>query len=111
MKTHMKTHSYKVVQYQCNKCQFLERSEIEIVHSGKTHGDCLNAVFVNTLHQTWKLWIFQCNTCETIFKNLGDLKSQFVKEHESSSTHTKQNRENEDEYDSIRYTYKEMLQI
>ena len=44
-----------------------------------------------------------------MFKNLGDLKSHLVKEHESLSTHIKQSRENEDEYDNKRYTYKELF--
>ena len=113
----MKTHSCKVVQYQCNKCDFLGCSEIDIaVHSGKAHGDCFEcglcehiAPDLESLEtHLFTCEIFKCYTCETIFKNLGDLKSHFVKEHESSSRHTKQSRENADEYESKRYTYKEI---
>ena len=118
MKTHMRTHSYKNVSYKCNKCEFLGYSEIDVsVHSGKAHGDCFECGLCEHISpdlETLELHLFtceiyQCNNCETIFKNLGDLKSHLVKEHESSSTHIKQSRENEDEYDNKRYTYKELF--
>ena len=117
MKTHMKTHSYKDVLYQCNKCDFLGGAEMDIaVHSGKAHGDCFAcglceyiAPDLETLEtHLFTCEIFECYNCETIFKSLGDLKSHFV-EHESSSKHTKQSRENADEYESTRYTYKEIM--
>ena len=42
MKSRMKKHSYKLIQYKCEKCDFLGTNSVTMdVHHGKEHSDCL----------------------------------------------------------------------
>ena len=118
MKSHMKTHSYKVIQYKCNKCDFLGNWEIDItVHVGREHGDIFECGLCEHIAEDLEALdthlftceVYKCNTCETVFKNLGDLKSHLITEHDSSITHIKQSREIVDEYSEKCYRYKDFF--
>ena len=40
LKKHVRTHSYSLVQYQCDLCEFMGYDEIDMdVHAAKHHGD------------------------------------------------------------------------
>ena len=57
MKKHMRTHSYSLVQYKCDLCEFMGYDEIDMdVHAAKQHGDK-----------------FECGICEHEAKNIEDL--------------------------------------
>ena len=118
MKTHMKTHSYKVIQFKCNKCDFLGPWEIDIaVHVGREHGDCFECGLCEHIAEDlesldthlFTCEIYKCNTCEQVFKNLGDVKSHLLKEHDGTISHIKQSREIEHEYSTRSYRYKELF--
>ena len=54
MKKHMRTHSYSLVQYKCDLCDFMGYYEIDMdVHAAKHHGDK-----------------FECGLCEYEAKEL-----------------------------------------
>ena len=62
MKVHRKTHSYKMVQFQCTMCSYLHEDEIGIeVHIGKVHGET-----------------FECGLCGCITKDLEDLETHLL---------------------------------
>ena len=88
-KIHMKTHSYRLIQYQCKMCSFSEYNEIGIeVHVGREHGenfecglcefiaDDLESLDVHL--QTCE--IYKCHKCENVFKNVKDLKQHYPTE-------------------------------
>ena len=120
-KMHMKTHSYRLIQYQCNMCSFSEYNEIGIeVHVGREHGEnfecglCeLTAEDLESLDiHLLTCEVYKCNKCENVFKNLQDLK-QHSHENEThkTATHIKQSREDKHSYDAISYRYEELFQI
>ena len=54
MKKHLKTHSFRYVQYKCNFCNYYAEDDIGIaVHVGKDHGEN-----------------FECGLCEFVAKDL-----------------------------------------
>ena len=83
MKRHMKTHSYKLVNYQCKECTFFCESEHEMeVHIGKKHSDKFECglcgfetkdiKYLNVHLRTCER--YKCEHCEQKFATLSDVK-------------------------------------
>ena len=118
-KIHIKTHSYRLIQYQCNMCSFSEYNEVGIeVHVGREHGEnfeCGMCEFIAEDLESLDLHlltceIYKCNKCENVFKNLQDLKQHSLEnETHKSATHTKQSREDKQSYDAISYTFDKLF--
>ena len=111
MKLHMKTHSYKPIDYQCAECDFLGATETTMeVHNGKQHSENIEC----GLHESLDIHlgtceIYKCDRCNLIFTNLTDLKIHFENTHIGNFNiqvdHCKQNRKNKEEFDIYYYTY------
>ena len=118
---HMKTHSCRLIQYQCNMCSFSEYNEVGIgVHIGREHGENFECGLCELItedleHLDMHLLtceIYKCNQCENVFKNLQDLKQHFQEnETHNTTTHIKQSREDKNSYDAISYTQEELFKI
>lgn len=111
MKTHMKSHSYKQITYQCEECDYCGINEMTMeVHIGKNHNEnfeCGLCEYVaNNLEaldtHLFTCEIYECYYEEERFKSLRDLKTHFETEHPTKNTnykfiHAKQDRENVEE--------------
>ena len=123
MNTHMRTHSYKYVQYQCEKCDFCGGDDYTMeVHIAKHHDDkfecglceyvAKNLEMLETHLTTCETYI--CNICKTKFTTLPDVKTHFLNELEAkqalrSVSHVKQSRESKEEYNNNTYPYLELF--
>ena len=123
-KIHMKTHSYRQIQYQCTMCNFSEYSEIGIeVHVGREHGDNFECGLCEYIAEDLEnldlhlltCEVYKCNKCGNIFKNLQDLKQHFLTEHENekhkTTTHMKQSREDRHSFDTRGYSFEDLFQM
>ena len=117
----MKTHSFKYLEYQCAECEFSGENEYTMeVHLGKTHSDVFECGLCDfeakeksmlEMH-IFSCQIYVCNECDDRSQNLTDLKKHKEKEHTRLNinvTHVKQNRINQDEMDSINYSYNNLF--
>ena len=122
MKLHLKTHSYKPVNYECAECDFLGTTEPTMdVHNGKQHSENIECGLCDSVfkdHESLELHlctceIYKCEKCNNIFRNLTDLKTHVEKVHAGNSSiqieHSKQNRQNKEEFDSYFYTYQKLF--
>ena len=120
-KIHMKTHSHRLIQYQCNMCSFSEYNDIGIeVHVGREHGEIFECGMCEFITEDLERMdvhlltceVYKCNKCESIFKNLQDLKQHSLEnDTHKSATHIKQSREDKHSYDAISYTFEDLFQI
>ena len=87
-KIHIKTHSYRLIQYQCNMCSFSEYNEVGIeVHVGREHGEnfeCGMCEFIAEDLESLDLHlltceIYKCNKCEIVFKTYKILSNTLLK--------------------------------
>ena len=111
MKKHLKTHSYKQIEYRFEECDFLGATPLTMeVHLGKSHSDqfeCGLCEYVANNLEALDTHIFTCEIYEWYyeeerFKSLRDLKTHFETEHPTKNTnykfiHAKQDRENVEE--------------
>ena len=115
LKRHMKTHSYKQIEYRCEECDFLGATPFTMeVHLGKSHSDkfeCGLCEFVAKDLETLDMHLFtceiyQCEECEKRFKNIKDIKEHLTNEHGAYTTliHAKQSRADNDEIDMVEYS-------
>ena len=123
-KLHMKTHSYRLIQYQCTMCNFSEYNEIGIeVHVGREHGDNFECGLCEYIAEDLEnldlhlltCEVYKCNKCGNILKNLQDLKQHFLTEHENekhkTTTHMKQSREDRHSFDTRGYSFEDLFQM
>ena len=121
---HMRTHSYKCIQFKCDKCEFWGSEDITMeVHAAKYHGDnfeCALCEYIAKDLETLETHlatceIYICNICDNRLKSLSDLKTHFVQKHKPedksrSVTHVKQSRKSKEEYDDEKiYLYTHLL--
>ena len=122
MKKHLKSHSYKCIQVQCNYCNFCATDEEEIdVHVGLDHGgtfECGLCDYVAEDRESLLIHlstceIYKCGTCKEYWKTLPELKTHFenlhAKEIYTSIEHIKQNRANSDILDINRYKFGDLF--
>ena len=90
MKLHLKSHSYKTINFQCKECDFFceTQSEMEL-HIGRKHSDQLECGICNyeadnlenlTIHLA-TCEIYKCEDCELKVKTLNEVKNHVEKEH------------------------------
>ena len=122
MKKHLKKHSYKHVQFQCNFCNYLAKNELGIealvrkVH--EKNFDCCICDYATKDDEALEIHlttceIYSCDICKEKLKNLSDLKNHFQDKHEEKfvkfAHHIKRNRSNSDIYDSKMYNYEDLF--
>ena len=123
MKNHLKTHSCKLIQYQCSFCSYLAEDDLGIeAHVRKTHEgnfECCLCDFAAENNESLDIHlntceIYKCSKCESILKTISELKEHCEKEHASekyiSACHMKRNRENHEAFDSKYYSSKELFE-
>ena len=112
MKIHMRTHSFKSIQYKCEECDFCGDDESAmVVHNGRVHSEnfeCGLCNFVAKDLEALDLHLFTCEVyeccdCKNRFTNLCELKTHLVEKHKDQKTiqyilHMKQDRTNPEEY-------------
>ena len=91
MKKHLKTHSYKKVEFKCVECDFVGSSEETMeVHYGKNHSDSFECGICEYKAETLESLeihlvtceLFKCLYCNYSDKNLSEFKKHTTKEHE-----------------------------
>ena len=91
MKKHLKTHSYKKVEFKCIECDFVGSSEETMeVHYGKNHSDSFECGICEYKAETLEnleihlvtCEIFKCLYCIYSDKNLSEFKKHTTKEHD-----------------------------
>ena len=123
-KLHMKTHSYRLIQYQCNMCNFSEYNEIGIeVHVGREHGENFECGLCEYIAEDLEVLdvhlqsceIYKCSNCGSVLKNLQELKQHFLDLHgndkKRKATHMKQSREDRYSYDTREYCFEDLCQM
>ena len=123
-KLHMKTHSYRQIQYQCTMCNFSEYAEIGIeVHVGREHGENFECGLCEYIAEDLEILdvhlltceVYKCNNCGNVLKSLQNLKQHFLDVHgndkQRKTTHIKQSREDRHSYDTREYYFKDLFQI
>ena len=113
---HIKTHSYKQVDFKCEECDFLGATSFTMdVHFGKVHSENLEcglcecqADDVEKLNShIFTCEIYKCERCDKTFANLAELKAHTLAKHLEnkymSIIHAKQSRTNEEEIDEKYY--------
>ena len=115
MKKHMRTHSYKWVQFQCEHCEFIGGEEIDMeVHTAKLHGENIEcglcdyeATDVENLeiHLTTCEY-YKCGLCGEIIWQFTNIKGHILAKHEilkkydtNGVTNIKPSRENPEIYE------------
>jgi hypothetical protein len=115
MKQHMRTHSYKFVQFQCEFCEFIGGEEIDMeVHTAKLHGEKIEcglceyeAKDIGTLEiHLATCEYYECAVCGEKIWQFTDIKEHILANHKILSRydsngvkHIKQSRENAELYD------------
>ena len=104
MKTHMKTHSYKATEYQCEDCEYVgQNKETMDVHNGRAHcenfecGLCeFEAGSLDNLDMHLRTCeIYQCWNCAMKEKNVDNMRTHIEKEHGKFTViHLKMDRNN-----------------
>ena len=125
MEKHLRKHSYKHVQVQCNFCTYLANNELGIeAHVRKVHEknfDCCICDHNLKDEESLELHlntceIYSCDICKEKFKSLSDLKTHLQDNHKDKilkfklSHHMKRNRGNSEVYDSRIYSYKDLFE-
>ena len=117
----MKKHSYKLIQYKCQECDFLGTNSVTMdVHHGKEHGDNFECgmcefiapdkVALETHLFTCKMFV--CNSCDQKCKTLADLKTHMKNIHDKEYKyvkHSKQDRTNKEEFTEKNYKTSELF--
>jgi prefoldin subunit 5 len=97
IKKHLKTHSYKKVEFKCVECDFVGASEETMeVHYGKSHSDSFECGICEYKAETFEnleihlvtCEIFKCRYCDFNEKNLSEFKKHTAKEHNPGQFHT-----------------------
>ena len=121
MNKHMKSHSYKHIEYKCEECEFFSDSKLVMdVHIGKKHSENFECGLCEfeagdmealNIHM-FTCEIYLCETCDINFITLADLKEHLIKEHNTEKyqrvIHAKQNR-SDDEVMDEKYHYAKSL--
>ena len=93
MKKHLKTHSYKKIEFKCVDCDFVGGSEETMeVHHGKKHSDSFECGICDFKAETYEQLeihlftceLFKCRSCDFSEKNLSEFKRHTVKEHKKN---------------------------
>ena len=125
MEKHLKKHSYKHVQVQCNFCTYLANNELGIeahvrqIHE-KTFDFCI-CEYVTKDDEELEMHlnsceIYTCDICKEKMKNLSKLKTHLQENHEDKilkykvAHHIKRNRGNSEIYDTRMYSYKDLFE-
>ena len=114
MKNHMRTHSYSLVQYKCDLCDFMGYDEIDMdVHAAKVHGDkfecglCEHEAKDNEdleIHLSTCEY-YKCEECGEKIWKFTSIKEHFISKHGNSDYYrrgvrnVKPSRENSEIYD------------
>ena len=119
LKKHMRTHSYKHVQFKCNLCEFVGGDDHKMeVHLAKAHGDkiecglCeyeakdLEALEIHLL----TCECYNCGLCEKRMYKFTDIKTHFLSKHKASENHrgvvhAKPSRENHEAYETTFHSF------
>ena len=117
LKSYLKTHSYKSVNFKCKECEQFCETEIEMeVHIGKKHSDQFDCGIcgfeIKTLedlniHLT-TCEMYKCEECDLRVKSLSEIKKHVENEHSKwkklqAIIHIKQNRNDSEVVDEISY--------
>ena len=125
MKKHMGTHSYSLVQYKCDLCEFfMGYDEIDMdVHAAKLHGDkfecglCEHEAKDNedlAMHLSTCEY-YKCEECGEKIWKFTSIKEHFLSKHGNSDCYgqgvwnIKQSRENSDIYDQKFHKLRELF--
>ena len=116
MKKHLKSHSFKQIEYKCEECDFLGTNTFTMeVHLGKSHSDqyeCGLCDFVAKSFESLETHLFtceiyKCDECEKRFQKICDMKAHIEIDHEASTyfaiMHAKQSRYDSEEIDVTEY--------
>ena len=115
MAKHMRTHSYKFVQYQCEHSDFIGGEEIDMeVHIAKLHGDkfeCGLCEYEATDLENLEVHLttcetYKCELCGEVILQFVDIKTHIMAKHKTLNRYdrnkiinTKPSRENKELYD------------
>ena len=104
-KKHMKTHSYKQVEFRCEECDFFGETPFTMeVHLGKSHSDhfeCGLCEFVATDLEKLEMHLFTCKIYQCYVKKLTKIKEHIKDDHSNYIIHAKQNRADSDEIEMV----------
>ena len=123
MKMHMKYHSYKQVEYECEECDYCAENEPSMeVHIGRAHSEsfeCGLCEFVagdleKLETHLFTCEIYECHGCEIRYKTLSEVKHHVCEEHQKGQQfiqiiHAKPNRKNKEEIDCTKYFNHELF--
>ena len=93
LKTHMKSHSYKLVKFRCTECDFVGENDLTMdVHVGRYHaGDFECGLCENKFESLESLEVhlqtcekFKCRLCELTGKTLSELKKHTKDRHKDA---------------------------
>ena len=123
LKLHLKTHSYKAVNFKCTECEYFCNTELEMeVHIGKKHTDkfdcgmCGNEAksLENLKIHLSTCEMYQCDQCEKRLPTLKEIKTHIEKQHNVIKEyigviHLKQNRSDNEVIDENSHPAKELF--
>ena len=124
MKRHVKSHTYKGVDFKCEECDCLGINETTMdVHFGRENSDIIECrlcdflakdlVDLDTHFSTCE--IYKCDQCNFVSTNLGNMKTHIEKDLKGKFNlhiiRNKQNRTNKEEFYSQYYTKEELLSM
>ena len=123
MKIHMRTHSFRRIEYKCEECDFCGDSELAmVVHNGRMHNENYECGLCNFVAQDLEALdihlftceMYECCDCENRLKNLCDLKKHIIEKHSDEKTlqviHMKQDRANPEEFSNRKYKKEDLFQ-
>ena len=97
MRKHLKSHSYKKIEFKCVHCDFVGGSEETMeVHNGKKHSDSFECGICDYKAESYEQLelhlftceIFKCRYCDFSEKSLSDFKKHTTKKHTPTEFHT-----------------------
>ena len=122
LKRHLKSHSYKAVNFKCRECEFFCNTELEMeVHIGKKHTDNFDCGICDSELKTFEnLRIhlttcerYKCEHCDKKFASLSDIKAHLKTEDQRSACleifHLKQNRTDSEVLDETSHFLKDLF--
>ena len=123
MKIHMRTHSFRRIEYKCEECDFCGDSELAmVVHNGRMHNENYECGLCNFVAQDLEALdihlftceMYECCDCENRLQNLCDLKKHILEKHGDEKTlqviHMKQDRANPEEFSNRKYKKEDLFQ-
>ena len=126
MKNHLRTHSYKHVQFKCDQFDFIGGEEIEMeIHTARTHGEtyeCGLCDYESPDLETLDIHLKTCETyicevCDEKISQLPNVKTLFEAKHDAKKhtgypngvRHVKPSRDNREVYDNKFHSYQSLF--